>query len=573
MSHAYDEEDDGTEMVALVARDDDDDDDLEVSLSPPPSGQRPGKIWLIFLAGILLGAFVGKGFATSSSEQPVVPSVEDADLPIVDPKNSSWEESPESNDQASDDSVEVEPATSEPPTPAPVTKVTNAPTKAPIAPTSSPTKQPMKPKPVPQPAPKKNDNSNPLKGFEDGFPHVVYNDKHYRRVCSDVGLASHLCLTIRYPFQVPEQDPSVTYVKPFTRKYFDMDRKGDSLNVVTGKALEQCQEDTQDISIEDAIKHCLDSLSNDKAMKGAAVFVRRSKHASWHLYDRQTEEQVARARLFFDGEVALSLGASPTPGVGKEIAALFGKCHLAGKHVLPRGANSCPRYDGSLDGKRRRRLGLEDLPDEDQTFIGVGESFYGTIHGNPNKEPLEILRLARKPGWKSLRGLTLILDYPIAHSQDQDIILGNWTQVVEVQNDFAKYFLDLQNKQNTQQLHQAGYNLKRLIVFDGLPQTFPSNTSAYPQSLHRLHWETEEAFQSGHGYEGWKPDYGTTCQGPVAPNAKLSEVNRVARQAFKDQGFDMRWYGKTWEFANQFWWKQNGCTCSSSVIAYGLTTC
>ena len=568
MQDDADDPDDGTELVALVSRGDEEEEQVS---KEPEAGQNRRIPGLWCLACLVLVAFLLLLLVPVSMEQSsaLTQSVEYG--VVDDPSNETSDEATDRPKDFATHSSEVIPAptaapdspdppetppTQSTPTEAPVIAPTNAPV---VAPTASPTKAP-----VVAPTAKPTDNSNPMNGFEDGFPHVVYDDLHYRRICSDVGLASYLCLTLRFPFEVPLQDPNYAYVHPFTKKYFDMNYDGSSLPILTGAPLETCRRETEDMLLEDAIRHCLESVSNDT--QGAAVLVRRSRRMpQWHWYGRASDEQVARTRQFFDGEVALVLGASPSPGVGKELMQLFGNCHQESgpaTNILRRGTMICPRYE-------ERRLGLESLESDENTVFAVGESFFGTVDGNPKETPLEILQLSRKDGWKKLRPLTLVLDYPIAHAQDQDTILANWTKVETVQKQFAEYFLQMQNTVNEKELNKVGYTLKRLIVFDGLPQTFPSETCAYPKSMHRFLPDTQEDFLAHGGYEGWKPEYGDTCQGPVPPNAKLSEVNRVVRKAFKDLGFDMRWYGKVWEFKNQFWWTTKGCAYISLMSGGG----
>ena len=58
---------------------------------------------------------------------------------------------------------------------------------------------------------------------------------------------------------------------------------------------------------------------------------------------------------------------------------------------------------------------------------------------------------------------------------------------------------------------------------------------------------------------GWNPDYGTSCRGPLPPNSMLRDVNLLSRHEFETLGFDMAWYGHTWEFTNLFWFQVKKC--------------
>ena len=54
--------------------------------------------------------------------------------------------------------------------------------------------------------------------------HTMYEDDlRYRRVCAPIGEHANVCLTIRYPFEIPKQDPSVTYPKPVSAVFDDPD--------------------------------------------------------------------------------------------------------------------------------------------------------------------------------------------------------------------------------------------------------------------------------------------------------------------------------------------------------------
>jgi len=117
------------------------------------------------------------------------------------------------------------------------------------------------------------------------------------------------------------------------------------------------------------------------------------------------------------------------------------------------------------------------------------------------------------------------------------------------------------------ELAERGFELKRIIVFDGSPQTFPTETGGYLTALNKF---TEEyMLVENNGYPGWYPELGTACQGPLPPNSKSKEAMMMARQAFADLGLEMHWYGRTWEFANQFWYQTNtygrtGLDCTHS---------
>lgn len=117
------------------------------------------------------------------------------------------------------------------------------------------------------------------------------------------------------------------------------------------------------------------------------------------------------------------------------------------------------------------------------------------------------------------------------------------------------------------ELAKLGFELKHIIVFDGSPQTFPTETGGYHFVTRKF--KNEDMFVENNGYPGWYPELGTACQGPLPPNSKSKEAMMMARQAFADLGLEMQWYGQTWEFANQFWYQtntydRNGLDCTHS---------
>jgi hypothetical protein len=51
---------------------------------------------------------------------------------------------------------------------------------------------------------------------------------------------------------------------------------------------------------------------------------------------------------------------------------------------------------------------------------------------------------------------------------------------------------------------------------------------------------------------------GSRCRGPLQPSSNLTKLNAVGREAYAQSGLDMRWYGRTWEFLNLFWFQVEG---------------
>ena len=54
-------------------------------------------------------------------------------------------------------------------------------------------------------------------------------------------------------------------------------------------------------------------------------------------------------------------------------------------------------------------------------------------------------------------------------------------------------------------------------------------------------------------------EYGKlNCKGPIPRGSAFKRMNDMERYAAIESGFDMRWYGRTWEFSNLFWWQHHG---------------
>lgn len=158
---------------------------------------------------------------------------------------------------------------------------------------------------------------------------------------------------------------------------------------------------------------------------------------------------------------------------------------------------------------------------------------------------------------KSKRLLSLLIEYPIAHTQTDDLIRNDQKYVQELNSKFvASLMVYMKSESGKRELADLGFELGNIFVFDGLPQYFPTETGAY--LFDNLSRKSEEHFLRENGYAGWRPELGSTCRGPLPPNSPLKDVAKVIRQTWIDQGLDMRWYGSTWEFANMFWFQTYG---------------
>ena len=401
-------------------------------------------------------------------------------------------------------------------------------------------------------------------------PHVVYGDLHYRRICARVGQATELCLTIRFPFPVPLQDSNYTYPRPFTNDWYDLDRDR-GLPILDGEDLTACRTN-ETFSIDDTVKSCLDRHST--AETGAAIFT-RSIHGTTQLFGTGTPEQSTRIQDFYGNGVVVFAGASPTPGIYKCMLDLFGVCHDAGVVRRGRGSSVC------TPERRQRRLldyGMEYLENQDDLYVGVSDQYIAPKNWqvDPNVSLVEWLGLRRPANWTTLRPLTILVDYPIAHCQTQTLMMGEWNRTVSIAEEFPVVILNVTSENGRMELREAGFELERLIVFDGLPQSFPTETGGYDAALRGS--PTENEFLENGGYPGWYSELGSQCRGPLPRSSKLRTINEIARSSFEELGFDMAWYGRIWEFANQFWWQtnrydRNGLDCTHSHAKHGGYYC
>ncbi len=150
--------------------------------------------------------------------------------------------------------------------------------------------------------------------------------------------------------------------------------------------------------------------------------------------------------------------------------------------------------------------------------------------------------------------MSIIVEFPLAHMQTQDMIFDFYDQVQYNQDRYTQIIMNLTTLAGRNELAQLGFDLKHVIAFDGLPQHFPTETGGYTEKIHEYTSETD--FVQHQGYPGWRPELGSSCRGPLPRNSRLKQVNDLSRQAFIKYGLDRNWYGKTWEFHNQFWFQE-----------------
>lgn len=207
-------------------------------------------------------------------------------------------------------------------------------------------------------------------------------------------------------------------------------------------------------------------------------------------------------------------------------------------------------------------------------FMGFDDTASQRFAANLEMKHLKIHKRIEEMGMAHqcadrLRNLTIIIPYPIAHIQDQDMLLNRWDDLEMRQRHLPELVMAGLTKEGKKDLAKLGWNLERIIVFDGFPQFFPTPTSGYYEygTGNTNANKGEESFiqhggypQKGEHYPAWIPEHGHACRGPVPLSSKLTNASRLSRDAFQDLGLDMNFYIRSWEFSNQFWWMAQGWT-------------
>ncbi len=439
-------------------------------------------------------------------------------------------------------------------------------------------------------------------------PHVFFNDLHYRRMCATV-YHSVLCMILRFPFEVPLQDPTVSYPKPVPERMYKLKR----YLFIEDADLEVCRNhqatSTPSTRINNnhsaaAFRHelqaCMERFALRYPAKLIATFTRQrysqgqnedshtqqprqAEHEDW--YGSISPPQRFRTNKFFQNHVIVFVGASPTTSVVRCIVDIFGDCEFHSRsgaywvcrappttatttwtnHSIP--AQHWPPTT-SLHGNDIVLLPIRYEPPVHLPMRGNKTLEHRPRHIVNEMTPLiDALRLRElgkfspkidnHTGTSSplrLRPLSVIVEYPIAHMQTQDMIYDFYDQVRYNQRRYPQLIMNLTTRAAQTELAAMGFELQHMIAFDGLPQHFPTETGGYTEKIHEYH-SPQELLQNN-GYPGWKPEYGAMCRGPLPLNSTLKAINNLSRQAFEELGLDMKFYGRIWEFANHFWWQE-----------------
>jgi len=148
-----------------------------------------------------------------------------------------------------------------------------------------------------------------------------------------------------------------------------------------------------------------------------------------------------------------------------------------------------------------------------------------------------------------LQKVSIIIQHPIAHIAREHQMLDDTYNVTRRYNArMINAVLDMASASSRAKLAEIGWELDKVILFDGLPQHFPTVTGGF-----------DLAFQGcrNDSCDGkWPEEKGKYhCKGPIPRGSNFKRINDDSRYAAIQAGFDMRFYGRTWEFTNLFWWQ------------------
>lgn len=407
-------------------------------------------------------------------------------------------------------------------------------------------------------------------------PYVIhtiddYNDLHYRRVCAPVH-SSHICLTMRYPFPIPRQDPTLPYAHPVAEQFY---QEPVHVHFVDGEELAECEDDNKD---GDAIvKDCIElHRKPEDTLTAIGVWSRIREDedgAETHsLFGIDSDEQRRKMHDYFRNTVVMVLGASPSPPITDTLKQLFDECQQVDKwdglgslhpfkgfQSLKHGQDVCLPQD-TRDDSLTRWMSLQH---QDEWTMLLHDGFYPQDHGHTfynHSIPAnlsvaeEMEKIQAFSGWDHIK-FSLIIEHPIAHIQNQDLMERSYDYIVSLQNTWTQVFLNATRGEKYKKLRAKGLEFN-LIGFDGSPQFFPTESGAYTGMLHKF--ANEDEFLAQGGYEGWTPALGSRCRGFLPPTSNLTQFNQLGRDFYEQNGLDMRWYGRTWEFINMVWFSVKG---------------
>jgi hypothetical protein len=384
--------------------------------------------------------------------------------------------------------------------------------------------------------------------------HPIYDDDlSYRRVCAPLE-NSHLCLTVRYPFEIQPQDPTVTYAKPFQEKFYDhLDLP---LHMINGVELDYCRQNATvgASSMASAIRGCIDyyydQLTTETTDTAVACWSRQRLDHSLDFYGIGSEEQQVRMHKFFEKQNLFILGMSPTPPIAGSLKALFGGNCNSLLPLIGKTFGKAPCICSPVGSQVPRTWDELKTTETSWTIIMFTSVLPSREAHHPIHPQLETFRGIEADSQPPKMKFTVVSEHPIAHFQNQDKFINQWDETVAYLDTWVDEFMNEQYNQT--RLDAFGNEITRVIAFDGSPQFNPTLSGAYPMEQRNFH--SEEDFVSRGGYEGWLPEYGTQCHGFLPPNSNSSIFNGLGRSAYEKYGQDMNLYGRTWEFINLVWY-------------------
>ena len=418
--------------------------------------------------------------------------------------------------------------------------------------------------------------------FSDLFvPHLPFQgDLHFRRVCAPVHTSTVLCLTIRFPFAVPLQNATVHYPKPVDERIADLKQEA----FLDGEDLQKCmdRQGSQRLTTDQAVRECLETVaySQDRPTV-VSVWTRRRPYEDFQFFGvrvvpvgQSTEPREAIAKAF-DSQTVLIVGGVSSGDVTLCLLKMFGMdCRKAG---LPTISRIC-HFTFRKAQRQRHGRNLNDkvtynsVPDDGTLF--AAHSYTPNTHDKgktrllPPHNLTQDLVSIQRTGFKSLRKLSLIINYPMSDLISQNMVSDSWGDLVHFQTAFPPMLNHVRTTEGRAELAQLGYQLEHFIVMDGIPQFYPTDTGAYDIGFHGI--STREDFSP---FPGWIPDYGNTCRGPIPDTSPQTELAVLGRSQFDAS----KWYGQTWEFANVFWWQMrawgmgHGLDCTRSSYHSGAS--
>ena len=385
----------------------------------------------------------------------------------------------------------------------------------------------------------------------------------YQRVCSPVGRTTELCMTLRYPFPVPQEVPlNGPNLRHVDERFFQLT----GLVIVDNAKLKPYRDL---VATEDEVRACLDSTATDLANantevspfgKGepsvaVAVFTRRKRgKTDFEFFGTRSEEQLRRVGQFFEpGHKLIIFGDSNVVvgSISSCTSQLFETCPRA-----PKFPNELRMYCDSPAAKndpqqRHRRDGFTPFEGNlDHSKVFLTKLAFQSLKFNYKEKLMQQLTAMKDPNAKSLETASLLVQYPIAHiSREKDLL--NFGKILNDTKPFIAGLVDFQSPSTQAEFAKIGWKLTHMFAFDGLTQHFPSETGAYADT-----GSCREG-QSCDAVPDWKSKkHGPlNCRGPLPNGSPFRKFIDEERSAFQNNGFDMRWYGQTWDFTNLFWWQ------------------